>query len=244
MGKFNKGITLIALIITIIIMLILATVTIKIASDSGLFTNAEKTSKITSTEVAREKALNIVMKYYDAENGKIEEDISFLNDLKDIDGVYTVTPEDTIGPWIVRMKSGDIFKIEQNGTIGNILSTDDPIEIATNTIRIGDFVYKIEDEENRNVRIYGYRDGITNYDNLYLCYSNPITKGNITIPETIDINNIKYNVIGIGVYAFSNCSSITSVTIPGCVPYVSSASFYNCSSLKKVVLNEGIIGLS
>ncbi len=40
--KFNKGITLVALVITIIILLILATISIQALTRTGLFLNANK----------------------------------------------------------------------------------------------------------------------------------------------------------------------------------------------------------
>ena len=59
----NKGITLISLIITIILMLILASVTISMAVGGGLFENAEKSASDT------EKAMNAVEQLA---NGKIK----------------------------------------------------------------------------------------------------------------------------------------------------------------------------
>ena len=53
--EYNKGITLIALIITIIIMLILATVTIKISSQGGLFEYAGKATRETTITQEREQ---------------------------------------------------------------------------------------------------------------------------------------------------------------------------------------------
>ena len=40
--KFNKGITLVALVITIIILLILATISIQSLTNTGLFKKAQK----------------------------------------------------------------------------------------------------------------------------------------------------------------------------------------------------------
>ena len=48
--KQEKGITLIALIITIIVMLILVTVTISVALDGGLFQKAEDAKTLTTIE--------------------------------------------------------------------------------------------------------------------------------------------------------------------------------------------------
>ena len=54
-NKEGKGITLIALIITIIVMLILATVTINMAMNGGLFGQAQKTGELTDIEHTKEQ---------------------------------------------------------------------------------------------------------------------------------------------------------------------------------------------
>lgn len=55
--------------------------------------------------------------------------------------------------------------------------------------------------------------------------------GNISIPTIVIDNNIQYNVTSIGYGAFSDCSSLTSVTIPKSVTNIGSSAFSGCSSL-------------
>ena len=57
----------------------------------------------------------------------------------------------------------------------------------------------------------------------------------VDIPSTID----GYKVTGIGA-AFGNCKSITDVTIPSTVTYISMGAFYNCTGLKKLVIPNGV----
>ena len=48
--------------------------------------------------------------------------------------------------------------------------------------------------------------------------------GNIVIPESITYKGSKYPVTSIGGYAFSDCSGLTSVTIPNsCLLYLAEA---------------------
>ena len=56
--KQNKGLTLIALIITIIVMLILVGVTINVALNGGIFDWAQEAKNRTAQEVAKEKVLS------------------------------------------------------------------------------------------------------------------------------------------------------------------------------------------
>ena len=64
---------------------------------------------------------------------------------------------------------------------------------------------------------------------------NDIGSKAVTIPSTID----GYKVTGIGA-AFANCKSITDVTIPSTVTYISMGAFYNCTGLKKLVIPNGV----
>jgi type II secretory pathway pseudopilin PulG len=57
----QKGITLIALIITIIVMLILAGVTIDVALDGGLFSKAEEATELTTKAAEKEELLMAVV---------------------------------------------------------------------------------------------------------------------------------------------------------------------------------------
>ena len=77
----NKGITLIALIITIIIMLILVTVSITMAVKGGLFNYAGKATKETQNAITAEQMLA---------EGKIQIDGFFYNSYQDyLDGIYS-----------------------------------------------------------------------------------------------------------------------------------------------------------
>jgi len=75
-----KGITLIALIITIIIMLILAAVTISVAVNGGLFTQGGEAAKRTDIESAREKLVTAItakqMEKMYTEDGVTQDDIN------------------------------------------------------------------------------------------------------------------------------------------------------------------------
>ena len=52
--------------------------------------------------------------------------------------------------------------------------------------------------------------------------------GAIEIPETVTYNGVNCNVTSIGESAFSNCSGLTSVTIPNSVTSIASSASRNC----------------
>ena len=54
---------------------------------------------------------------------------------------------------------------------------------------------------------------------------------NVVIPATITINGTTYRVTSIGDYAFSDCSSLTSIVIPSSITSIGYYAFYGCSSL-------------
>lgn len=75
MMKEQKGITLVALVITIIVMLILVGVSITVALNGGLFTNAKDAANNTSE--ARNAELNL-------SNGKV----TVNNEVKNVSDYY------------------------------------------------------------------------------------------------------------------------------------------------------------
>ena len=75
----NKGITLIALIITIIVMLILVGVTINVSLNGGLFEKAKDAKEKTAAATEKEQLLNAVFATLD-DNGRINLDSIQLPD--------------------------------------------------------------------------------------------------------------------------------------------------------------------
>lgn len=98
--------------------------------------------------------------------------------------------------------------------------------------------YNILSEENRTVEVtYKNRKGST------INYDNDLT-GNVEIPTSVISSGKAYSVTAIGVYAFSNCSGLTSVTIPNTVTTIGASAFRGCSGLTAVVLPESVTSIS
>jgi len=79
---------------------------------------------------------------------------------------------------------------------------------------------------------YSLNDGGTSYSVIYPS----CTAGDVVIPST-------YNglpVTSIGIFAFDECASLTSVTIPNSVTSIQSYAFKDCSGLTSIVIPDSV----
>ena len=67
--------------------------------------------------------------------------------------------------------------------------------------------------------------------------------GSITLPATVTHNGMSYSVTSIGRSAFSNCSSLTDITIPEGVTSIGNQAFLCCSSLTTITIPEGVTSI-
>ena len=67
--------------------------------------------------------------------------------------------------------------------------------------------------------------------------------GEIVIPESVINDATSYTVIGIENRAFSNCDSLTSVTIPNSVISIGGKAFYDCSSLTSITIPNSVTSI-
>ena len=62
--------------------------------------------------------------------------------------------------------------------------------------------------------------------------------GKVVIPESVEFNGISHSVTSIGWWAFSDCSGLTSVTIPNSVTSIGTEAFSGCSGLTSVHISD------
>lgn len=67
--------------------------------------------------------------------------------------------------------------------------------------------------------------------------------GSVTIPETVSYNGKVYSVTSIGAFAFRDCSSLTSVTIPNSVTSIGNNAFEVCSGLTSVTIPNSVTSI-
>ena len=142
--RTEKGITLIALIITIIVMLILVGVSVTVALNGGLFTTAQKATAKTQLELDKEQLLEMAIGAIGDDGkvnlSKLDEYIAATNGkFTGSNGVYT-------------SEDGNKFRVSGNGSVMNYAgwqmnTTSNSLEyidadgnVAVSEIKIGDKV--------------------------------------------------------------------------------------------------------
>ena len=83
--------------------------------------------------------------------------------------------------------------------------------------------------------------GSSSYYSFWSSYTTPA--GDLTIPSSVTYNGIAYSVTSIGDYAFSNCISLASVTIPNSVTDIGEFAFDHCSGLTSVIIPNSVTSI-
>ena len=97
----------------------------------------------------------------------------------------------------------------------------------------GNNAYSIAVDNEDGVTIYyNYYNGGTELQVTYGSYS-----GNVVIPSSVTYNGKTYSVTSIFESAFSQCSNLTSVTIPSSVKSIGWHAFSCCSRDLKMTMN-------
>jgi len=145
-GKQNptsqKGITLIALIITIIVMLILVGVSVTVALDGGLFSTAKNATGKTQLELEKEQLLELAMGAI-GDNGKV--DTEKLDAAVLADGKFTKTDDRTYKS----EKSGNTFTVSDYGSVTVAGNAGDEPEVEPDNVpeALLDYLLGAKDEE-------------------------------------------------------------------------------------------------
>ena len=249
MSKFksNKGITLVALIITIIVLLILAMVSISLIINSGIITKSKSAVDRYSDEEIQEM---IKTGYSEYKMSQFTGQALSLRQAINNSGL-AITDEDITGegPWTITV-GGKSYTLSTNGAVGiaevidmntvianaqkhpNQTSTDDiGIDMYGNSVNLDYWDYELNQTNDTfgtgkdigsGMRSVGYKGQISDVD------------GKIVgeIPQFIKKDDKTYTLTSLG-YCFKHLSLTTAPTIPNSVTDMGST-FNGCTSLTTV----------
>ena len=244
----NQGITLIALIITIIVMLILVGVVVTVVIQSDLLGTAKTAGdqyKTAYEEESNMSGVTINGKQY----GSIEEYMEDINPT-----IVEGDPED----WD--------YTVESDGTITitGYLNEDRTID----TVVIPNYIDGVPVKRVKgNVEIGGPLSETTIW-NEKICDGREYTHGSCSVPKNITIKKIIISngietidqgafaatknleeivlpstLLKLGIYSFYRCSSLARVTIPNNVTRIEKYSFNYCTNLTEITLSDSLTSI-
>lgn len=167
-NKRCKGITLIALVVTIVVLLILAGVSISmLTGNNGIITQAQNAKKETEEAEEKEKIQLAVLDAISKNNGLTEENLQKEIDDEFGSGETKVYPNEEGAFSIIFQNKDTNYRIEEDGTVTKI-----------------DIAFKIRNEEELKEFMNEVNSG-NSFENQY-----------VYLLEDIDLNNQEWDVIG------------------------------------------------
>ena len=259
--RTNNGITLIALVITIIVLLILAGVTIAtLTGENGILTQAGNAKTETIKAGAEEEVKLAIMASY-GKDGKIDFP-ELNNNLRSLglDTNIQFLPSQSLnykGQEIIIRKDGSIFNVgEWDKTACKessfLWESDDPTSGEAYHTIVG-YADSIENETKLKIpsRCYEIRCDSSNWYNQGRTFAK--TFKDIELPDTLvtiggyafsyfELTSIKIpdSVTSIRNYAINGCSSLTSIEIPNNVTRIEDFTFSDCTNLKNISISKNV----
>ena len=125
------------------------------------------------------------------------------------------------------------------GYLNSIIIPDSVKNIGENAFDHTQYYYSTENWES-NILYIGKHLIKARNSNLYTIKSDTLTIAGGAFSDCSSLTNITIpdTVTSIGDYAFSECTSLTSITIPNSVMSIGDRAFYGCSSLTSVSFGE------
>lgn len=73
--------------------------------------------------------------------------------------------------------------------------------------------------------------------------SSAVYSGSIFLPNVVEYNGNTYSVTGIAGSAFSDCTSLTNITIPESVTSIGTSAFYGCTGLTDITIPNSVTSI-
>ena len=154
--KCNKGITLVALVITIIILLILATISIQSLTNTGLFEKAKEAKE--KTKNATENQVKILNEYEDELNKYVSgtTQTQKLADKVKVGDYVTYTPDALDSNAVATLKSNlNTYSGKSNSTVNPAIKRDD-LKWRVLDVQNGQVRLISETPTTSKIELYGY----------------------------------------------------------------------------------------
>ena len=231
--KNNKAITLIALVITIIILLILAGIVIAtLFGESGIINQAKNAKDNSVVGLEKEKIELAYMSAVTKNLGKTVTDQNLQDELDLSEGrnKTKVTPKSESIFNVLFIDTNNNYKVD-NGKVSKI---DDGGNVV------------IADED---AGIFDYTTGelIKSWTDLVNDGTIRISNGKINSGLIYDGSNYKLvipsSITSVGGYSFDECDPLRSVFIPSSVTSIENGAFEMCHNLTDLTLSNGLVSI-
>ena len=265
--KQKEGITLIALVITIIVLLILAGVSIAmLTGDNGILTQANNAK--TQTEIGTEKEqLSLAVTDVRTSGLSIGENLLNKTNLqKSLDNIVGAGKTQVDGEGILSVFFTDserTYYVTADAEILGDLNEIDQSDIYTYTEE--GYITGVKDEYLKNNQDYGENGKYASTGNMKIAIAAPRyylvdeLSGTLVIPNQIGdtkiigideealscIVNLKQVIISegitsIGINAFFDCVVLSDITLPNSLQSIGAWAFQSCHSLKSITIPENV----
>ena len=265
--KQKKGITLIALVITIIVLLILAGVSIAmLTGDNGILTQANNAK--TQTEIGTEKEqLSLAVTDVKTNGLAIGENLLNQTNLqKALDNVAGAGKTQVDGEGILSVFFTDserTYYVTADGEVLENLNEMDQSDIYTYTQ--DGYITGVKEEYLKNNQDYGENGKYASTGNIKIAIASPQyylvdeLNGTLIIPsqigdtKIIGIDNYAFNyilnlkqviisvgIINIGDEAFYQCRELNDISLPNSLQSIGGWVFYDCDGLNSITIPSGV----
>ena len=258
----KKGITLVALIVTIVVLLILAGVSLNLLiGNNGIITRA-KQAKISNDLSSYKEQLAMFIadkktenpEFYESSltagknnlyyNTKTSEDEKTIKDIiKDVKDEYLDSLEVVKGKLTVNTKDKNIIKVAQAVGV-----EPNPYDIRDGVLQSSDGNLLLMDE-NGTLTIpdsvvtigSGAFSGVTGLKTIIIPGTvKTISTSAFAFNTTLETVVIEEGVQIIGQQAFNGCSNLKSINLPQSLTKIGHLAFYDCKKIERVTIPRGV----
>ena len=261
-ARNKKGITLVALVVTIVVLLILAGVSLNLLiGNNGIMTRAKQARISNDLSSYKEQLAMFISEkkvenseFYESSltagksnlyyNTKTSEDEKTIKDIiKDVKDEYLDSLEVVKGKLTVNTKDKNIIKVAQSVGV-----EPNPYDIKDGVLQSSDGNLLLMDENgtltipNSVTEIgEGAFSGVTGLKTIIIPGTvKTISTSAFAFNTTLETVVIEEGVQIIGQQAFNGCSNLKSINLPQSLTKIGHLAFYDCKKIERVTIPRGV----